>query len=91
MDILERLQMHMQDDWERAASLKDLVIPRAIRWYTGEAVEGAYDDEEDDEDEDDDDEDDDEEEEEEESPKGKKNLFKKPATAGANPEECKQQ
>jgi nucleosome assembly protein 1-like 1 len=88
-DELDRLQMFMQDDWERAASLKDLVIPRAVRWYTGEAVDADY--EEDDEDDEDDDDEDDEDESEDESESDepvKKNLF---AQKGANQEECKQQ
>ena len=92
---LERLQMFMEHDWDRANTLKELIIPRAIRWYTGEAVEA---DEEEGDDEDEDDEDDDEEdsedEDEEETPKGKagaKKLFAAAKAAGKNPEECKQQ
>ena len=89
--MLERLQMFMEHDWDKANTLKELIIPRAIRWYTGEAVQ-PEDEEEDDED--DEDEDDDEEEESDEdgddSPaKATKSLF--PAGAAKNPEECKQQ
>jgi len=90
---LDHLQMIMQDDWERAVALKDTIVPRAVRWYTGEAVQDEYDDEDEDEDDEDDDDEDDESESEsehdEESPK--KNLFAGKKTAGANPEECKQQ
>ena len=45
---MDRLGMIMESDWERASSLKELIIPRAIRWYTGEAV--MEEDDEDDED-----------------------------------------
>lgn len=93
-DELERLQMFMQDDWERAAALKDLILPRAVRWFTGEAVDIDYEEEEDD-DEEDEEEDESEDEESDDDPiPSKKELFaKKAAAAGAapNPEECKQQ
>ena len=89
-DELERLQMFMEHDWERASTLKELIIPRAIRWYTGEAVMDEED--EDDENDDEDDEDDESEEEsEQDTPKaGKKKLLGAPKP-GQNPEECKQQ
>ena len=38
MDPEEKLQMYLEDDWERASTLQSVVIPRAVRWYTGEAV-----------------------------------------------------
>lgn len=89
---MDHLQMIMQDDWESAVALKDLIIPRAIRWYTGEAVdvmEGSDEDDDEDDDDDDDDYEDEDDEDEEESPK---NLFPGNKKAGAqNPEECKQQ
>jgi nucleosome assembly protein 1-like 1 len=91
---MDHLQMIMQDDWESAVALKDLVVPRAIRWYTGEAVdEEVEDDEEDDDDDDDDDYEDEEDDDEDEEEKGSpKNLFPAKKTgASANPEECKQQ
>ena len=90
---MDHLQMIMQDDWESAVALKDLIIPRAIRWYTGEAVDEVLDDDEDDDDDDEDDDDDYEDEdddEEEEKTTSPKKLF--PAkNGGTNPEECKQQ
>ena len=90
MDDLERLQMFMEHDWDKANTLKELIIPRAIRWYTGEAVHGMEeDDEEDDEDDEDDEEEDEDEDDDEEQP-SKKDLFKNSAQ-GKNPEECKQQ
>lgn len=86
---MDHLQMIMQDDWESAVALKDLIIPRAIRWYTGEAVDEMEGSDEDDDDDDDDDDYEDEDEEDDESPK---KLFPGDKKAGAqNPEECKQQ
>lgn len=81
MDELDRLQMMMEHDWDRANTLKELIIPRAVRWFTGEAVGGLE------EEEDEDDEEDDEEDEEDEKESVKKILNKE----GKNPEECKQQ
>lgn len=84
MDELERLQMFMEHDWDKANTLKELIIPRAVRWYTGEAIQLGEEDEDDDEDDEEE-----EEEEEEETPKDKKPLFAN--QGGKNPEECKQQ
>jgi nucleosome assembly protein 1-like 1 len=89
MDDIERLQMFMEHDWDKANTLKELIIPRAIRWYTGEAVQML--DDEDDEDEDDDEDDDEEEEESEEEHDGKKAPLFPAGAATKNPEECKQQ
>jgi len=91
---MDHLQMIMQDDWESAVALKDLIIPRAIRWYTGEAVDEMEGSDEDDDDDDDyEDEDDDDEEDDEDEDESPKKLFpaadKKAGTQ--NPEECKQQ
>jgi nucleosome assembly protein 1-like 1 len=47
MDELERLQMYMEHDWDKANTLKELIVPRAVRWYTGEAIQMAEEDEED--------------------------------------------
>ncbi len=47
-------------DFETGITIKDKLVPNAIRWFTGEALEDEDDDDEDEEDGDDDDEDDDE-------------------------------
>jgi nucleosome assembly protein 1-like 1 len=91
---MDHLQMIMQDDWESAVALKDLVVPRAIRWYTGEAVDEEIEDDEDDDDEDDDDddyEDEDDEDEDDDKKDSPKNLFPAKKAGATNPEECKQQ
>jgi len=85
MDIMEML---IQDDHEKAVTIRDTVIGHAVRWYTGEAApsdagdsDGAGDDDSDDDDEDSDDDSD-----EDAAPKKGKNAKK-----GKQDEECKQQ
>jgi nucleosome assembly protein 1-like 1 len=69
-DAIEELQATMEEDYEMGETIREKLIPHAVAWYTGEAIEqeefGDEDDDEDDEedDEDDDDEDDDEEDDE---------------------------
>jgi len=97
----ERLQEVMEADYEMGAVLREKVIPRAVTWYTGEAImddddeDEEDDDEEDDDEGDDDDDDEDEEEDEESSPiKQQKHGIKGPAAPAAGqeqPPECKQQ
>lgn len=64
---VEELEVLMEADYEAGVVLRDKVIPRALLYYTGEAVDSDMEldddeaDEEEDEDEDDDDEDDEEE------------------------------
>ncbi|XP_030967748.1 nucleosome assembly protein 1;4-like [Quercus lobata] len=85
-DIAEELQSQMEQDYDIGSTIRDKIIPHAVSWFTGEAVqEDEFDDvgddeddedgdneDEDDEDEDDDeDEEDDDDEEEEEEEKGK--------------------
>ena len=55
---MEQLQEVMEADYEIGSAIKERLIPHAISWFTGEAVDMDMDDDEDD-DEDDDDEDDD--------------------------------
>ena len=101
---LERLQDFMETDTEMGAILRDEIIPNAVAWFTGAAVqdsEGEEDEEYDEEDEeeegdesDDDDDEDEDESEEEEAPraKGKKAAKGKPPVgADGKQEECKQQ
>lgn len=77
-EAAEALQDEVEADFEIGATLREEVIPQAVAWFTGAAIQ-ADDDEDDDEEgeeedeEDDDDEDDDEgDESEEEAPRGKK-------------------
>ncbi|XP_077211827.1 nucleosome assembly protein 1;3-like [Tasmannia lanceolata] len=78
-ETAEQLQNQMEQDYDVGSTIRDKIIPHAVSWFTGEAVQAedyedidAEDDEdedgeedEDDEDEDEDDEDDDDEEEDE--------------------------
>ncbi len=54
---MEQLQEFMEADYEIGASIKEKLIPHAVSWFTGEAVDIEMD-EEDEEDGDEDDEDD---------------------------------
>lgn len=69
-DKAEELQDMMEQDYEIGSTIRDKIIPHAVSWYTGEAVEGEeFEDAEEDESgdlEDDDDDDDDEDEDEDE-------------------------
>ncbi|CAN1774053.1 Nucleosome assembly protein 1;2 [Linum perenne] len=78
-DTAEELQNQMEQDYDIGSTIRDKIIPHAVSWYTGEAVEADDDgleldddedededvDEDDDEDEDDDDDDDDDDDEDE--------------------------
>lgn len=88
----------MEEDYSRGEAIKEQVIPNAVGFFTGEAVDevpyGFDDDEEGDEDDHDDDDDEDDDGEEEDKPKGKGGKGKAPSAAagGADqPQECKQQ
>ncbi|KAF7806734.1 nucleosome assembly protein 1;3-like isoform X2 [Senna tora] len=66
-DLAEELQNQMEQDYDIGSTIRDKIIPHAVSWFTGEAIEGEeFGDLEDDEDDDEDDEDDDEEEDEDE-------------------------
>jgi nucleosome assembly protein 1-like 1 len=68
-DAAEELQNQMEQDYDIGSTIRDKIIPHAVSWFTGEAIQGdEFGDLEDDEDEDideDDEEEDDEEDEEE--------------------------
>ncbi|XP_020223778.1 nucleosome assembly protein 1;4 [Cajanus cajan] len=103
-DAVEELQNLMEHDYDIGSTIRDKIIPHAVSWFTGEAVESDFEDSEDDynneEDNGDEDEDDDEEEEEEEEEKDeRKNKTKRGGRARPakhqqqteRPPECKQQ
>ncbi|XP_038986967.1 nucleosome assembly protein 1;2-like isoform X2 [Phoenix dactylifera] len=105
-DIAEQLQSQMEQDYDIGSTIRDKIIPHAVSWFTGEAVQEddfedlEEDDEdedgEDDEEEDEEDEDDDEEEEEEEGKTRKKTATTKKKSGGDGqqgdrPAGCKQQ
>ncbi|XWS72192.1 hypothetical protein CRYUN_Cryun02cG0019200 [Craigia yunnanensis] len=105
-DTAEELQNQMEQDYDIGSTIRDKIIPHAVSWFTGEAIQGdeleLEDDDEDDdgdEDEDDDgdeeeeDEDDDEDDEEEETKTKKKISVRAQGDGqqGERPPECKQQ
>ncbi|KAK9131216.1 hypothetical protein Sjap_011703 [Stephania japonica] len=95
-EIAEDLQNEMEQDYDIGSTIRDKIIPHAVSWFTGEAVEGGDfediddnddDEEDDDDDEDEEDEDNDEEEDKDEEKSRKKNSFgpkgtKAPAAQG---------
>ncbi|XP_010539394.1 PREDICTED: nucleosome assembly protein 1;3-like [Tarenaya hassleriana] len=65
-DRAEELQNLMEQDYDIGSTIRDKIIPHAISWFTGEAIQGEEFEIDDDEDEDIDEDDDEDEEEEEE-------------------------
>nr|XP_011460234.1 PREDICTED: nucleosome assembly protein 1;2 [Fragaria vesca subsp. vesca] len=106
-DAAEELQNQMEQDYDVGSTIRDKIIPHAVSWFTGEAIQDddIDMDDDDDEDEDDDDlddeedeEDEDEDDEEDEGQAKKKGSGQKGARAqlgdgqqGERPPECKQQ
>ncbi|KAH7097114.1 nucleosome assembly protein [Auriculariales sp. MPI-PUGE-AT-0066] len=94
---LAELEERLELDYQIGEDLKERVIPRAIDFFTGKALEHEdFDDDDDDEDyEDIDGEDDDEDEDEDDDEDDGRNVFSrrapKAATTAPNAEECKQQ
>ncbi|KAH7287257.1 hypothetical protein KP509_32G047400 [Ceratopteris richardii] len=88
-EAAEHLQGLMEQDYDIGSTIKDKIIPHAVSWFTGEALQGEEfeegedeavedDEDEEDDDEEDDEDDDDEEEDDDESEehKGSKPAFK---------------
>nr|ACR35392.1 unknown [Zea mays] len=77
-DTAEELQGQMEHDYDIGTTIRDKIIPHAVSWFTGEAVQGEdfanLGDDEDDDDKDDDDEEEDEDEEGESKPARKLGL-----------------
>ncbi|KAG0590212.1 hypothetical protein M758_1G079700 [Ceratodon purpureus] len=105
-DTAEALQDSMEQDYDIGSTIRDKIIPHAVSWFTGDALNGEEfedDDEEDDEDdeddededeEDDDEEDEDDEDEENDAPAPKGRAPKAAGgqqQSGEQPPECKQQ
>ncbi|KAJ7979335.1 Nucleosome assembly protein [Quillaja saponaria] len=105
-DRAEELQNQMEQDYDIGSTIKDKIIPHAVSWFTGEAIQEFGDieddddeddieeeDEDEEEEEDDDDEDDDEDDEDEDESKTKKKKSGKAQVGeqGERPPECKQQ
>ncbi|XP_039024298.1 nucleosome assembly protein 1;3-like [Hibiscus syriacus] len=77
-DTAEELQNLMEQDYDIGSTIRDKIIPHAVSWFTGEAMDGdeleLEDDDEDDAEIDDDEEDEDEDDDEEEDEMKKKKL-----------------
>ncbi|XP_010541072.1 PREDICTED: nucleosome assembly protein 1;2-like isoform X1 [Tarenaya hassleriana] len=75
-DMADELQSELEHDYDIGSTIKDKIIPHAVSWFTGEAVQvdelDMEDDDDDDIDEDDDEEDEDEDEDDDEGKKSKK-------------------
>ncbi|XP_022999499.1 nucleosome assembly protein 1;2-like isoform X1 [Cucurbita maxima] len=65
-DTAEELQNQMEQDYDIGSTIRDKIIPHAVSWFTGEAIQDEDFEDMDNEDDDDDDNDDDEEEDEDE-------------------------
>jgi nucleosome assembly protein 1-like 1 len=66
-DMAEELQDLMEQDYDIGSTIRDKIIPHAVSWFTGEALQGEdFEDEDEEGNEDDEDEDDEEAEEEDE-------------------------
>ncbi|XP_020098493.1 nucleosome assembly protein 1;1-like isoform X2 [Ananas comosus] len=74
-DTADQLQNQMEQDYEIGSTVREKIIPHAVSWFTGEAVQEEFEDDEDDEDgeddEDEEEEDDDEDEDDDEEEKAK--------------------
>ncbi|OEL34352.1 Nucleosome assembly protein 1-1 [Dichanthelium oligosanthes] len=99
-ETADELQGQMEHDYDIGTTIRDKIIPHAVSWFTGEAVEaedfedmgdGDDDDEEDDDEDEEEDDDEDDEDEEEESKPAKKVTQKVPQGNAEQPAECKQQ
>ncbi|CAL9188496.1 unnamed protein product [Musa hybrid cultivar] len=103
-ETAEQLQSQMELDYDIGSTIRDKIIPHAVSWFTGEAVqdddaeieddEDGEDEEDEDEDEDDEDEDDEDEDEEENGKSKKKSATRQKKSGGEQvdrPAECKQQ
>ncbi|OMO91671.1 Nucleosome assembly protein (NAP) [Corchorus olitorius] len=104
-ETAEELQNQMEQDYDIGSTIRDKIIPHAVSWFTGEAIQGDEleiededeeddDDEDEDEDEEEEDEDEDDDEDDEEETKTKKKKGGKAqgeGQQGERPPECKQQ
>jgi nucleosome assembly protein 1-like 1 len=99
-DLDDETHALLQADWEIGEVIRQSIVPRAVLFFTGEALDEDYDDEEDEEEEEEDDEDSDADEDYSPPKSGKKGGKNPPtgggkhakgANTGEKPPECKQQ
>ncbi|KAG6662005.1 nucleosome assembly protein 1;2-like [Carya illinoinensis] len=87
-DAAEELQNQMEQDYDIGSTIRDKIIPHAVSWFTGEAIQedefGDIEDDDEDEDieEDDDEEEEDDEDEEEDDEDEEQSKTKKKSSAG---------
>ncbi|CAN6987567.1 unnamed protein product [Brassica rapa subsp. trilocularis] len=81
-DKAEELQNLMEQDYDIGSAIREKIIPHAVSWFTGEAMEGEeFDiDDDDEEDEEDDEDDEDEDEEDDEDDEEDRKTRKKPSS-----------
>ncbi|KAJ3684757.1 hypothetical protein LUZ61_013921 [Rhynchospora tenuis] len=85
-DTAEQLQNQMEQDYDIGSTIRDKIIPHAVSWYTGEAVqddefEALVDEDDDDDDDDEDDDEDDEDEDEDEDDEDEDEEDEKPKSS----------
>ncbi|CAN7133129.1 unnamed protein product [Brassica rapa subsp. narinosa] len=94
-DRADELQYHMELDYDIGSTIRNKIIPHAVSWFTGEAMEEQEfdldDDEDDDTDEDEDEDDADDDDEMEEDSKTKKKKGGRSQIVGVGQQGCKQQ
>ncbi|CAA6672797.1 unnamed protein product [Spirodela intermedia] len=98
-DAAEDLQNQMEQDYDIGSTIRDKIIPHAVSWFTGEAVQGDEfeigdeedDDEDDDEDGDEEDDDDEEEDDEDDEDDEAQPKRKGSGEGQQRPPECQQQ
>uniref|UniRef100_A0ACD5T7Z1 Uncharacterized protein n=1 Tax=Avena sativa TaxID=4498 RepID=A0ACD5T7Z1_AVESA len=89
-DTAEQLQNQMEQDYDIGSTIRDKIIPHAVSWFTGEAVQdeefdGMMDDDEDEDEDGDEDEDEDEDDEEDEDDDDEDDAPKKGKGRGSGP------
>nr|CAD27458.1 nucleosome assembly protein 1-like protein 1 [Oryza sativa] len=83
-DTADELQGQMEHDYDIGTTIRDKIIPHAVSWFTGEAVQSEdFDDMEDDEEDDEDDDEDEEEEEDEDEDEDDEEEKSKPKKKSA--------
>jgi nucleosome assembly protein 1-like 1 len=90
-EIADELQEQMEHDYDTGTTIRDKIIPHAVSWFTGEAVQAEGLEDVDDGDDDEEEEDEDEDEDDEEESKPVKKVPQKAGSQADQPAECKQQ
>ncbi len=89
-DMDEETQMRLTNDFEVGQYIRERIVPRAVLFFTGEALDDDFEEEEE-EDDDEEEEDDDDDETEVPDVPGNRGQRSRKGQAQKNPQECKQQ